>query len=167
MTLTDLQSRCTLCPECETMWRWAGHPAAAAHRVAVQIDGKRHLVRRTIFELHNGRPVKKGYCVITECPGEKCMNPALLREITKKALLKRQIEAGRIYSAAHKAKVALARRARDCKLGPEKAMEIYLTDGELKAIAAQHGVSRQAVGQIKSQKTYRYIHNNPFQGLMR
>lgn len=167
MKLEDIKARCTLCPDCEANWRWAGHPATAAHRVAVQIDGKRHLVRRTIFELHTGRPVKKGYCVITECSGDKCMNPELLREITKKALLKRQIEEGRIHNAAHKAKVARARRERDCKLGPEKAMEVYLAEGDFKDIAAKHGVSRQAVGQIKSQKTYRYIHNNPFQGLMR
>ncbi len=166
MTLTDIQSRCTLCAECDTNWRWAGHPGPAGYKIAVYVNKKRYPVRRTVFELHKGRPVKKGYCVVTDCADEKCMNPELLREVSKAGVVKREIKAGLILNAAHKAKLQLARRQRESKLGAEKAMAIYLEDASPSEIAAREGVSRQAVREIKNQRTYKHIHNNPFQGLM-
>lgn len=166
MTLDDLQSRCGHCPECDTNWRWTGHPNTTPHRVVVQINGKRHPVRRTIFELAKGRPVKKGYCVVSDCADERCMNPELLRDVSKATVLKREIAAGLILHAGHKANVVLARRQRESKLGEQKAMEIYLEDAPTRELAVKHGVTPQAVRNIKNQKNYRYIHNNPFQGLL-
>lgn len=165
MQLQDIQSRCTLCQECDTNWRWSGHPGPAGHKIAVYVNKKRFPVRRTVFELHKGRPVKKGHCIVTDCADDKCMNPELLREVTKAAVVKREIEAGLILHAGHKANVVLARRKRDSKL-QDKAMAIYLEDAPRTELAAKHGCSRQAVGQIKNQKTHRHIHNNPFQGLL-
>jgi hypothetical protein len=166
MQLQDIQSRCTLCPECDTNWRWAGHPGPVGHKIAVYVNKKRYPVRRTVFELHKGRPVKKGHCIVTDCADDKCMNPELLREVSKAGVVKREIEAGLIHHAGHKANVALARRRRPSKLGDEKAKEIFLEDAPPGEIAAREGVSRQAVSYIKNQRTYRHIHNNPFKGLM-
>lgn len=167
MKLEDIKARCCHCDECDTDWLWNGHPGPAGHKIAIYVNKRRYPVRRTVFELHAGRAVRKGYCVVTDCANEKCMNPLLLREVTKKGVVKRQIAQGKILNAAHKAKLQVARKPREHELGPEKAMEIYLADGDIKDIAAKAGVSRQAVGYIKNQKTYRHIHNNPFQGLMR
>lgn len=165
MTLTELQSRCTLCPECDTNWLWAGHPSTAGHKIVVRINKKRYPVRRTIFELHKGRAVKKGHCIVTDCANAKCMNPELLREVTKAGVIKREIEAGLILNAAHKASVILGSRRRPSKLG-DKALEIFQSDLSSTELAKKYGVSRQAVNYLKNQKTHRHIHNNPFQGLM-
>jgi len=167
MTLDDLQARCSDCPECEARWRWAGHPGPAGHKIAVYVDKQRYPVRRTVFELYKGRPVKKGYCIVSDCTDDKCMNPELLREVSKTQLINRMVKAGIIHHAAHKASLGLARRRRESKIGPERAREIYHAEGLQKDIAAKYGVTRQAVNYIKNQKNYRHIHdNNPFQGLM-
>ena len=41
-----------------------------------------------------------------------------------------------------------------------------LGGAKLTEIAKLFGVTPQAVRNIKNQKNYRYIHNNPFQGLL-
>lgn len=117
--------------------------------VGVRKCGQR-LAHRASFEAFRG-PIPNRMCVCHHCDNPRCINPAHL-------FLGTHLE--NIRDAAMKGRMRRGLENHFTKLTPEKVAQIkrMLIDGKSKrSIAKLFGVSRQAVLDIQTEHTWRYV----------
>lgn len=160
--LSRIHERCAVCPECGEKWLWIGNHADEPHRAAMEVNGVRYPVRKTLYRAAVGEPHRP--CVTTTCQ-TACMNPAMLRAVSKAHIVKRSISEGKILNARHKMKVLSVIRSRNTKLDMEKADVIRCSDRSTRDLAKEYGVSRQTIHRVKTMQQWQPV-GNMFAGLM-
>ena len=136
---------------------WKGSMSPGVPRI--KIDGAMYSVRRLVYEALVGE-IPEGMQIGAKCRNERCVHPDCIIARTRKQAMK-----GARFKANHTANVAHARRAQ-AKLDDEKVLQIREAEGRHCDIAAQFGISKSYVSQIRSHRSWRDF-SNPFSGLMR
>lgn len=157
-----IQARCAICPECGAKWLWVGNNSTEMHRAMIEVDGKRYGVKTTVYKATYGDPVRP--CVVTTCHEPACLNPELLKSVSKRHIVMRSIKEGKILNAEHRLMIVKGRRSRDTKLDMEKAQTIRSSDKPMKELARDYGVSPETIRRVKSMEQW-VPFSNPFSGL--
>lgn len=149
-TLDDIKARCRVCESDCWTWRFRMDRGVPMCRVG----GKITPVRRAGW-LMSGRKLHDGIVIVLKCGTEGCVNPAHCKAVTRAAMLAAQ--------AGNQADRRLAISAALKKLGRRRltdtqAAQVIADPRPMHIIGAEHGISRQAVGAIKSGQTYPDIH---------
>ncbi len=160
--ISRIHERCAVCPECGEKWLWIGNHASKPSRAFMEVGGVRYRVRKTLYRATVGEPHRA--CVTTAC-NPACMNPALLKAVSKAFIIKRSISEGKILDVRHKMKVVSALRARIAKLDVAKADVIRCSDRSTRDLAREYGVSRQTIHRVKTMQQWKPA-GSPFAGLM-
>lgn len=166
-----IKAACTECPDCGEKWHYPKMPSEKlASRIFFAVNGKRHYVRVTVWDLIVQKPrYRKNWAIITSCYNPRCLNPELLKQVRKGEVIRRNISEGTLLNAAHRIKVIESRRRHSStKLNPELAELIRHDERHNELIAAEHGITKEAVRKIKAGKLWKPTSaaNNPFAGLM-
>lgn len=150
VVLTKIQESCGLCPECDSMWNWMGNNKKKMPKASVEIDKLRYPVRRNLYQLVKGRRVPDSYVVATTCDCPTCINPELLKAVSRGQLLSDLEDKGKIWNQQHKVAVKIARRMRgDCKLSEGAASKIRMSGIATKELAEEYKVSHEAINMVK------------------
>lgn len=149
-TLDDIKARCRVCESDCWTWRLGMDRGVPMCRVG----GKITSARRAGW-LMTGRKLHDGIVIVLKCGTEGCVNPAHCKAVTRAAMLAAQ--------AANQADRRIALSAAMKKLGRRRLTDLQaaqvITDPRpMHIIAAEYGISRQAIGAIKSGLTYPDIH---------
>lgn len=167
LTLTTLQQRCTLCPECEQRWQWPGALQQGRYPITTIAD-KQHYVRRLAYQLANpgkAMPTGRRHCIRSLCDNLRCINPSLLIVMTKSAILRQAVQDGRFQTPVARAKVAVAMRRRS-KLTDEAVAQIRASTDSDAATARRHGISGRYAALIRRGTSRVDYAGNPFARLM-
>jgi len=144
-------------------WVWLGSMNKFGYGTA-----KGTLAHRAIYEMLVG-PVDKGIDVMHLCHNRLCVNPAHLRPGTRKENVDMSVNAGRwnkplrskirkAYMAKHSVNGIFPGRSAKFSEAQVKAIRNRMDNGELaKVIAAEHGVTRNAIYAIHKRKVYKYV----------
>lgn len=127
------------------------------HRAVLRIDGGHYDVRRELYRIRTGRALGVKDSVRPRCEHEECMAAAC------QVLHKAKGSKGPRHSAATKAKLAAAKRARS-KYGPELVARVKASTKSYKQIALETGMKLSTVGAIKSGRLWR-DYSSPWAGL--
>jgi len=148
--LDDIKSRCRVCESGCWMWRLGvdrGVPLC-------KFGGASAPVRRVGWLLM-GRKLHSGLVIVLKCGTEGCVNPAHCKAITRASMLAAQAvtQADRRLAISAALKKLGRRRLTDLQ-----AASVIADQRPMHIIGAEYGISRQAVGAIKSGLTYPDIH---------
>ena len=127
------------------------------HRAVLRIDGGRYDVRRELYRIRTGRALGVKDSVRSRCEHEACMAAAC--QVVHKA----KGSKGPRHSAATKAKLAAAKRARS-KYGPELVARVKASTKSYKQIALETGMNLSTVGAIKAGRLWK-DYSSPWAGL--
>lgn len=158
-TLETLMARTVEVGDCR---EWLGYSANGVPQVSHA--GKMTTVRRLMFELQ-GKDVE-GYYIAPKCGNSKCVHPAHIIARTIRAHHKFMSKCGDpngLMRIINLQKAAKARR----KLTDEQVIQIRSDPRPSRAVAAEHGVSKDLVCRIRAGKAHRAVSANPFAGLMK
>lgn len=146
--LSRIYKLCTLCESCGEQFHW-NSLLDGSGRPVISFEGKRQPVRRGVYP----KPLVKGMVVITTCKNPLCVNPALLRQISRRTL--RTSHSRQEFPTAVKLKIGAANR----KVPIDVALDTSVT---AKEIAEKFNVDVSSVYRIRRQFSF-----NPFKGLLR
>lgn len=127
------------------------------HRAVLRIDGGRYDVRRELYRIRTGRALGVKDSVRSRCEHEACMAAAC------QVLHKAKGSKGPRHSAATKAKLAAAKRARS-KYDPELVARVKASTKSYKQIALETGMNLSTVGAIKAGRLWK-DYSSPWAGL--
>lgn len=161
--LEDIRLRCVMCDGC---WIWKGALSTRKNEggrpsVSIVVDGKRQSMQgRRAALLMAGVKLKPGYVVVAnkKCQDPLCVNPAHAEAISSSEHRTRIALASSWKT--HKDKVIRGRKRREAlaKLSPDQVAEIKARPTERSdALAAEFGVSRNAINDIRSGRSWRDI----------
>jgi len=162
--------RMTTCPECGDPWAFAGARGKPLGMIDVQLNHRRYNLRRVIFVAVTGRTLTADDILHRQCDHPWCMSPRRTQVVTRTEHYRAVAPSQR--NASHRLATARANRAR-AKLSTETVLAIRACDLNDTRAAAQFGVSRKTVNDIRSLRTHAHINtsgqaaNNPFAGLVR
>ena len=162
--LQNIAQRCAVCEECGKRTHWLG--AKNQQDVyPLRVNQRCYSVRRVVFEL-NGGTLKQNSKIITTCANHRCIDPAQLKQVTMKHIVREALREGKLFTPASRAKIAATQRANKGKITQEAAEQIRLDTRPSTVIAAENGISDsyvRAIRQGTARKTYGG--GNPFAGL--
>lgn len=119
--------------------------------IEIQINKKRMLIHRYIYECYNGK-IPKGLCICHTCDNTLCINPQHLFLGTISDNNKDKTQKGRNISPDNRGiKNPLA------KLTEEKVILIRLDIRPYKEIAKEYGINEAYVSQIKHFKRWKHV----------
>lgn len=147
-----IKSRCDECGDC---WIWPGHVDANGIP-KINVDGTPRSVRRVLYEHFHG-PVRPKMEVKAKCGLKRCVSPNCSDVFTRSASMKLAAR-DRVTSAAH---INAARKRG--KLDAIKAAEIRESTLTLVQLAAQYGVDKKVIWNVKHGKAWKAP--SPFAGL--
>lgn len=112
-------------------------------------DGKRAFAHRVSYELHVG-PIAQGLLVLHRCDVTTCVNPDHLFLGTFKDNYDDMVSKGR-------SKLLKGEEKKGSKLTDERVRFIRSSSKRVDQLAAMFGVSREAIYDVKSRKTWRHV----------
>lgn len=124
-----------------------------------RIGGKLMSMRRVIWVLSREKQILKKRRVVTSCGNPKCLHPDHLQ-----ALFNNEIRRGIKPSINHRARVAQAMRAKSA-WSDDQIREVAQSVGSVRAVAAQYGMSKAYVSNIRRNKA-RVDFTNPYLQLL-
>jgi hypothetical protein len=146
-------------------WRTNGKSAIRRRHPLVNMDGKQYLVRRALYEMEKGAPLRQSIFLIPTCGDECCINPAHQKQLTSK----QKSELGAIKGSqtlGRAAKVAAAVRSHSkTKLTMDLAREIRASNESGVAWAKRLGVDEKSIWNIRHYITWKEYAANPFAAL--
>lgn len=132
-------------------WEWCGARTSDGYgSIGVSKEQGNAYAHRLSWELHNG-PIPDGLCVLHKCDHRPCVNPEHLFIGDR---------AANAADMAAKGRSTRGEKNPQAKLTDESVREarILATAGVFqKDIAKKMGVSRQAIGNALSDKTWRHV----------
>lgn len=157
-----IAARCEEVGEC---WEWQG--ALSSGGPIFGRNGVANISVRRLIVDHRGQPRSTRHVVTTTCNNPRCVNPAHVVVRPKAyAIARAAATTGAWQNPARRQRIATWARAAKAVITPEQAADIRLAPGKQTDIAAQYGISKQTVSQIKRGANW-VDHHNPFAGLMR
>lgn len=119
-------------------------------------NGKHMLTHRLAFQLHHGRPITEGMCILHSCDNRKCCKPSHLREGTNKENVDDKMSRDRMVStkgeANGRAKLTLVQVAEiKVKYSSGKYTQV--------SIGAEYGVGQYAISSIILNRTWKDTEN--------
>lgn len=161
--LEDLRLRCVMCGEC---WLWRGalsnRRGSGKPSVSVVVNGKRQAMQgRRASLIFAGIKIRADHVVVPKanCVEAMCINPAHSEAISISEHRRRIALSCSWKTRAEK--VLLGRKVRDtalAKLTPEQVLNIKgRSDERSDALAAEFGVSRNTINDIRRGRSWRDI----------
>lgn len=154
LTWRQLIMRCTEEGEC-LLWNQglvsSGYPQA-------RIDGRSQLVSRYVYVHLLGKEVRKGYVLTTRCENKLCLAPCCLMQVTYSERLKRTYATGARSAAteyASRQRRAVEQGIAKCSLEIAEDIRANRMHVPSKQLAAELGVGRTAVDDMKAGRTWR------------
>lgn len=154
-TLADLKARCEEVGEC---WEWQRHINSCGV-AQILFDGMTRPARRVAWVLVNGS-VADGMRITHTCGNHRCINPAHSKQVTQKAILKRNMD-----GANHALRVARMAATKRKQMGvPAQVVSAVRADSTTpaKEMAATLGVSTATIYKLRRQA----LAASPFGGLL-
>jgi hypothetical protein len=140
-------------------WIWQGATANEGRSPRAQKAGKIFYVRRVLHDLmHPKTPLRDGQCPGSTCGKYLCCHPDHSIKSNRS-----KVQKGKPKSAAHRAAIAMARRA-NAKITDEQVREIRQMEGSSRQVAAIYGIDDTYVSQLRRHKSWK-DYGNPFAGL--
>lgn len=147
-------------------WPWIGSRDSRGYgRMGMRTNGyaRPYLATHVSLTIH-GRPRPTGMLALHSCDNPNCVNPAHLRWGTSADNAADKISRGRAVTPHNHAKrmqQVAARGGRHCraKLTEQQVRAIIQDERLHREIAADYGIKRCYVGDIKAGKTWRHIHD--------
>lgn len=145
------------CPELGPCWIWVASCLPNGYG-QFWLNGKRHLSHRLMWSLTNG-PIPDGLCVLHNCDNPGCVRVSHLflgtqgdnlKDMGAKGRHRLQRRPGLYRGARHP-------QARLTEIQAIGAMAQWLTGRACAAIAAEYGVSSDAIGDICRGKTWKHL----------
>lgn len=163
--LKRVSDGCKVCECCGEPWHWTGKQYG--NSVPLMNVGRRMISVRSVVHLATGgEPADDAHVIVTECENPACMNPALVRLKTRKWLVQRIVDAGKIHTPVAAAKMATRRRGTGKLAGEEDAAAIRGAEpGALTELCKEKGISRQMAWRIRTGLSWRQFGANPWAGL--
>lgn len=147
-TLDDILARCVEDGDC---WLWAAGCNDAGHPIA-RHAGASVLVRRRAFEVRHGRlPDGRTHGLRVTCGNARCVNPMHIESVTRSRLIREGKRKGR----EHYMTFVRARMRQGTKLDFARARLIRADPRSCLQVAAEYGVSRSLVTQIRRGEIWR------------
>lgn len=163
--LKRVSDGCKVCDCCGEPWHWTGKSYGKAVPL-MNVGGRNISVLSVVYLANGGVPVDDVHVVVTECDNPVCMNPALAVRKTRKWLVQRIVDAGKIHTPVSSAKQAAIRRGAWKLAGESDAAEIRAADpSRLTALCKEKGISRQMAWRIRTGQSWRQFGSNPWAGL--
>lgn len=125
-------------------WRWLSG-IACNNQPSIRIQGRRHSIRRLLWEELHGRRLGK-YVVRVQCEDPLCVSPWCLRRVSKSELMRRAWDEGK-FTAERARKMALTKRAQGV-LTAEQVQEIRTSKLSVRKMAAKLGCCTAAYVQL-------------------
>lgn len=136
---------------------WAGHTSLGKWP-QIRVEGKLYPVRRLVWQLVRGA-TRSDLWITNKCNNPLCVNPDHLIAHTRgKAMT------GNTRPAAHRAKIAAAKRAKSA-LTMEMVREIRSSDDSNPDLAARYGISASYVSHLRNTPALWKDYSSPFAGL--
>ena len=157
-----IRARVKDCPECGERWSWTGTVWASGVPVFRHKD-KSTYPRRVLLEEKTGQPIPAGMLATTTCENELCVNPKLLVLMTRKQLIERTHQRGRIVTMAMRIKISEAKR-RQSKLSDEAVRDIRSSEEHRSVLMQRYGIT-EAYYYMLRKGLFRKEYSNPFAGL--
>lgn len=147
-SLGEVKELCEIDPvDDDACWVWPG--AKAGTLPNIKVNGAAGSARVFVWLWSHGRKPGKGRVVRMTCECAACLNPAHMAVQTRaQVLLENHGKANPLLSAARQRRTAIQQGR--AKLTMEQARRIRAADGTLTELAAQFGVSRALVHQIRA-----------------
>ena len=152
-TLATAKARCVIDPcDEDSCWSWTGRLSSgipyAWH------NGSLVSMRKVVYELHFGRPVRDGYAVRMSCECGECLNPRHMKEQARGKLLREN--AAKEPLIRKRARLAAAAIARgEAVLDMERAREIRASAEPSKVLAERYGVTVTTINRIRRGQSWR------------
>lgn len=144
-------------------WIWQGKSKSGASRLygRIKVDGKPIAAHRYSWELHNNKKVPHGFLVMHKCDNPACVNPDHLIVGTHQDNMNDMKAKNRQFTKLRGVtrNVAIGSKNGNSKLTEDQAISIFNDTRPQRLIAIDHGVSQTVVHNIKSKKTWKYIHH--------
>lgn len=144
-----------------TCWLWTG-AINSCGRGSLNWEGRSKSAHHVGFYLAHGRwPAVRPMEILHSCDVPTCVNPAHLREGTRAENMQDMVSRGR-HLAGRRRFAEKTRGERHCraKLTNDQVLEIafLLSQGHLqRVIAAEFGISREAVTRIKNGRNWKHL----------
>lgn len=150
----QLIARCTEEGDC-LLWNQglvsSGYPQA-------RIDGRSQLVARYVYVHLLGKELRKGYVLTTRCGNKLCLAPCCLMQITYSERMRRSYASGARSTAteyASRQRRAVEQGIAKCSLEIAEDIRANRMHVPSKQLAAELGVGRTAVDDMKAGRTWR------------
>lgn len=162
--LDYIRIRCRICPECGEEWSWKASMTDGAHP-KVHVGGFQYYVRRIVWSITHGKPIKDGYFVGTKCPHPRCVNPELLTARSRSVAMSVAASQGAWKGADFSIAVSLG-RAKANKITDEQAAYAATVVKPVAEVAEELGISTAYVYMLRRGDFRRAAAVTPFSGLL-
>lgn len=157
MNQTDLLKRTKEDGDCLI---WTG--SLIHHNAPVfSLAGKKIYVKRHLMELA-GKKVD-GFCVISTCKCQLCVNPEHLKIVKRKDVLKATVASGVLHTPSIRAKITKAKRETS-KLSQDSVRELMASTEHVPTMAKRMGITEAYAYMIRRGRFRREI-SSPWAGL--
>lgn len=131
-------------------WNWQGNFSPNGYGM-LGINGKTHSAHRTSYEFHSGQTIPKGMMVCHRCNNKRCINPDHLYIGTHNDNM-RDVAMTDVHKGENNAKAILTQsQVLEIKTHIRERRIVY------RKIAEMYGVSRQAIKDIASGRTWGWL----------
>lgn len=121
----------------------------------VRWRGKWERAHRVVWEVASGQPVPPGLCVLHSCDNPPCVNPSHLFAGTKKENHQDMVRKGRQGDQRQSERQGAAHPM--ARLTEDQAVAVALDNRPQRQVAAQYGISRSLVGQIRRGEKWAHL----------
>ena len=131
-------------------WPWTAYRLRTGYGL-IRIRGKQHPATHAAWELHSGKPVPDGMCLLHRCDNPPCVNPRHLRLGTHGENMLEMAAKGRASKGEHRPNAKLTARGVQMI---RRRLRPGISRGKL---AREFGVSRGTIEAIARGDTWRHI----------